>query len=191
METLIILGGGLMTALRYLPFVTISLLVAIYNIRKLKKNRSPFSILVRTTFIIYVVSVFYLIFTPGNYSFSMDAIFQTIRIGYAKVIVMPYRDYSMQAILNVIMTIPAGVYLYIFAFKHRPILFEVLFIALGTALFNEGGQFVLDQLIHINRTVDIMDVLHNGLGVVVGFYLMTPFNLFIRSEEKNLQNGKF
>lgn len=112
-------------------------------------------------------------------------------MGYAKVVAMPYRDYSMQAILNVIMTIPAGVYLYIFGFRDRPVLVEVLFIALGIAVFNEGGQFILDQLVHINRTVDIMDVIHNGLGVVLGFYLMTPFNLFIRSEEKSLQNGKF
>lgn len=180
-----------MTILQYFPFVIISLLVAVYNIKKMRVNPSPFSILVRTTFIIYVISVFYLIFTPGTYSFSMNAVFQTVHVGYAKVVAMPYRDYSMQAILNVIMTIPAGVYLYIFGFRDRPVLFEVLLIALGIAVFNEGGQFVLDQLVHINRTVDIMDVIHNGLGVVLGFYLMTPFNLFIRSEEKSLQNGKF
>ncbi|WP_412988372.1 VanZ family protein [Pediococcus siamensis] len=180
-----------MSLISYLPFVILSSLVALYNLQKLRVNHSPFAILVRVSFIIYVVSVFYLIFTPGTYSFGMDILPQTLHVGYAKVVVTPYHDYSMQAILNVIMTIPAGVYLYIFGFRDRPILLEVLVIALGIALFNEGGQFVLDQLIHINRTVDIMDVIHNGLGVVLGFYIMTPFNLLLKTEEKSLQNGKF
>lgn len=191
METLNNFGGGSMAAIQYLPFVIISALVAIYNLRKMMLNKSGFSILVRTTFTIYVICVLYLIFTPGSYSFGETYLLHTYHIGYAKVVAMPYQDYSAQSILNVIMTIPAGVYLYIFAYRDRPILFEVFFIALGIALFNEGGQFVLDQLVHISRTVDIMDVVHNGLGVMIGFYLMTPFNFLLQSEKSDLHKGKF
>ncbi|GEA93490.1 hypothetical protein PDA01_13830 [Pediococcus damnosus] len=179
-----------MTIFKYVPFVTLSAIVAIYNIQKLHQKPSLTSAIVRLSFIAYAVSVFYLIFTPGTYSFGSDAVFQAIAIGYAKVVVVPYRDYGMQAMLNIIMTIPMGIYLYIFGHKDRPLLNEVLFIAVGIALFNEGGQFVLDQLIHINRTVDIMDVIHNALGVVIGFYLMTPFNFILKNEKKGLQKKK-
>lgn len=179
-----------MTILKYVPFVIISMLVAIYNLQNLKQKPSITAGIVRLSFIVYAISVFYLIFTPGVYSFGSELYSHAIHIGYAKVIMTPYQDYGMQGMLNIVMTVPMGVYLYIFGHKDRPLLIEVLLIALGFALFNEGGQFALDQVVHLNRTVDVMDVIHNAAGVVIGFYLMSPFNLFLKTEKNDLQKSK-
>jgi len=94
------------TILKYVPFVIISMLVAIYNLQKLKQKPSITAGIVRLSFIVYAISVFYLIFTPGVYSFGSELYSHAIHIGYAKVIMTPYQDYGMQGMLNIVMTVP-------------------------------------------------------------------------------------
>ncbi len=117
----------------------------------------------------------WLLFTPQLYfidSYVYDAHY--LFWHHAKIIYLPFALYSMGSFLNIIMTIPAGIYLGILFHKHLN-WFLVVIAAGMTGLFNEGTQLVLDVLMNIQRTVDITDVITNACGVIAGYILFSAF----------------
>ncbi|WP_419241980.1 VanZ family protein [Pediococcus pentosaceus] len=124
---------------------------------------------------IYLVCVAWLLFTPQLYfidPYVYDAHY--LFWHHAKIIYLPFALYSMGSFLNIIMTIPAGIYLGILFHKHLN-WFLVVIAAGMTGLFNEGTQLVLDVLMNIQRTVDITDVITNACGVIAGYILFSAF----------------
>ncbi|WP_165815259.1 VanZ family protein [Levilactobacillus bambusae] len=120
---------------------------------------------------VYVICVFNLIFTTVHLSFIQSLPYRYLWVGKAQVIIIPFQGYDEQSILNIIMTVPLGIFIALLGRDQLPKLTTVCLIGLTTGLFNEGMQFILDQLISLNRTVDIMDVIDNGLGVILGYLL--------------------
>ncbi|WP_268595099.1 VanZ family protein [Lentilactobacillus senioris] len=113
--------------------------------------------------------VWWLIFTPGTYFGSPESYHSHyIYFNTAKIIYLPAGILTKGAFFNVIMTVPAGVYLALIFPKHLA-WYHILLIAFLIGGFNEVTQFILDILIHINRTVDVTDVLTNLVGVLVGY----------------------
>ncbi|GEA93489.1 VanZ family protein [Pediococcus damnosus] len=147
-----------------------SLVVVLITIKKVVSAPSNFSKLVWLSLIVYVISVFWLILIPKDTTLESMLPYGAKLIGHAIVIAKPYSGLADSSRENVIMTIPAGIYLYLFTRHHHLNILEVILIALGTGIFNESIQFILDQTFRINRVVETMDVLDNSLGVFLGYY---------------------
>lgn len=169
--------------MKYIPFIVMSTIVFLINIKKIVNGPFNFSTIVRTSFVIYVISVFWLILTPRDISIKPFLMFGAKSIGQAIVIVKPYSSLADSTRENVIMTIPAGIYLYLFSRNRHLNILEVALIALGAGIFNEGTQFILDQSFQINRVVETMDVLTNSLGVILGYYWL-QISFFIQAHTK-------
>lgn len=114
--------------------------------------------------LVFMPALFPLSFSHFHYAYHM--------IGQAIVIARPYQTIDSQQIFNVLMTFPAGVYLRLFDIR-RLRLQQVLVIGLALGLTNEAGQFILDQLVNLGRSVALDDLLNNTLGVVLGCYSLT------------------
>ncbi|WP_407883256.1 VanZ family protein [Furfurilactobacillus curtus] len=114
-----------------------------------------------------------LVFMPALFPLSFSHFHYVYHtIGQAIVITHPYQTIDSQQIFNVLMTFPAGVYLRLFGVR-RLRLRQVILIGLALGLTNEAGQFILDQLVNLGRSVAIDDLLNNALGLVLGFYSLT------------------
>ncbi len=79
-----------------------------------------------------------------------------------------FRTLAFEMILNVILTIPFG-FLVNFLFKVN--WKKVLWLSLASGLLIESAQLMLSLVFGAYRTVDISDVLLNGVGSLIGFML--------------------
>jgi glycopeptide antibiotics resistance protein len=168
-----------MFVIKYLPFLGLSLLIVIGCLVTFERRPSVKRAIVYGSLAIYLVCVAWLLFTPGQY--FIDFYYETHYILWhnAKIIYIPAALRSMGSFMNIVMTIPAGVYLGILFHKHLN-WFLVVIAAGMTGLFNEGMQLVLDVLINIQRTVDITDVITNACGVIVGYILFSAFDYLLK-----------
>ena len=160
-----------MFVIKYLPFLGLSLLIVIGCLVAFERRPSVKRAIVYGSLSIYLVCVAWLLFTPGRY--FINPYVYDIRYFFwhhAKIIYIPSGLRTMGTFMNIVMTIPAGIYLGILFHKHLN-WFLVVIAAGMTGFFNEGMQLVLDMLINIQRTVDITDVLTNAFGVLVGYFV--------------------
>lgn len=125
--------------------------------------------------LVFVSIVFFLVFSPHfPFSFHVQGGNQPnmMMLGRAPVCFIPFNEMDdIGFYLNILMTMPFGVFLFLFSnkkFHFRYILLAGVFIG----LFIETCQFILDNVIHFFiRYVDINDVISNALGFVLGYYL--------------------
>lgn len=117
--------------------------------------------------LIYTLAIAYLCFTPTQYNWGgPHKIFYHV-LGVPCNII-PFQALSPDFFLNIVMTVPAGIYWYLLSDRHD-CKFVLLFgILLGISI--ETTQFLCDLLFHVERFVDIDDVITNTAGVLVGFY---------------------
>ena len=119
--------------------------------------------------LIYTLAIAYLCFTPTQYNWGgPHKIFYHV-LGVPCNII-PFQALSPDFFLNIVMTVPAGIYWYLLSDRHD-CKFVLLFgILLGISI--ETTQFLCDLLFHVERFVDIDDVITNTACVLVGFYTM-------------------
>ena len=117
--------------------------------------------------LIYTLAIAYLCFTPTQYNWGgPHKIFYHV-LGVPCNII-PFQALSPDFFLNIVMTVPTGIYWYLLSDRHD-CKFVLLFgILLGISI--ETTQFLCDLLFHVERFVDIDDVITNTAGVLVGFY---------------------
>lgn len=97
--------------------------------------------------------------------------------------IIPLQGFSEEFFLNIVMTFPLGVYLYLA--NHQLSLTKVARDAFFFSLFIEVNQFVCDLIFHIGRVADIDDLICNTTGAIIGFGVMiildqTIFHEFIK-----------
>ncbi|KRM25419.1 VanZ family protein [Limosilactobacillus panis DSM 6035] len=85
--------------------------------------------------------------------------------------IIPFQGLSHEFFLNVIMTVPWGVYL--FLINHRQRLAGVILFSFLFSLFIELNQFILDLLVNLGRLADVDDLITNTAGGLIGFLVMT------------------
>ncbi|WP_432749682.1 VanZ family protein [Pediococcus pentosaceus] len=168
-----------MFVIKYLPFFGLSLLIVIGCLVAFERGPSVKRAIVYGSLAIYLVCVAWLLFTPGHYFIDLYYYNRYFYWHHAKIIYIPSALHSMGSFMNIVMTIPAGVYLGILFHKHLN-WFLVVIAAGMTGLFNEGMQLVLDVLINIQRTVDITDVITNACGVIAGYILFSAFDYLLK-----------
>ncbi|ANK60330.1 VanZ family protein [Loigolactobacillus backii] len=114
--------------------------------------------------VIYLISLVALCLVPAFYSVSTHQASYII-VGRAIVIYRPFQDLDLEYWLNAAMTLPLGILLtLIYRLNWR----QLIMIGFLTSLFIETSQFILDQLVNLQRTADIDDLITNTVGVVIG-----------------------
>lgn len=153
--------------LTWLPFILMTLLTLLVSIHIWQlplTKRHRFKRLALLIFI-WILTAFCL--TPTSYNFSSSVVLPYITLGPAKIIPNPIRQLDLGFWLNVLLTMPLG---FLLGWNWPKCSWrKIILIGLLTGLSLETGQFILDWLVHLNRWVDIDDVLTNWLGVVLGF----------------------
>jgi glycopeptide antibiotics resistance protein len=159
-----------MFVIKYLPFIGMFLLITIGCLIAFERQPSFKRAIVFGSLAVYLVCVAWLLFTPGRYFFDQYYNVQYIYWHHAKIITRPTALRSIGSYMNVLMTVPAGIYFGILFHKYLN-WFWIIILAGMTGLFNEGTQLVLDVLINIQRTVDVTDVITNAGGVLIGYLI--------------------
>ncbi|MCH3923150.1 VanZ family protein [Limosilactobacillus sp.] len=121
------------------------------------------------TFLIYLVAIYWLCLTPAQFSFpsAPKILFYFHGVPFNAV---PFQGLSPEFFLNIVMTFPLGVYLFLINPQRR---FEgAIGWGLLFSLFIESNQFVCDWLFNLQRLADIDDLITNTLGAIIGFALM-------------------
>lgn len=119
--------------------------------------------------LVYIGAILWLCLTPASFSFSSapKILFYFHGVPFN---VIPFQGLSIEFFLNIIMTFPFGVYLYLLnprlSFENAGLAGFLL------SLFIEGNQFIGDFLFHIGRLADIDDLITNTLGTLIGFAVM-------------------
>lgn len=81
-----------------------------------------------------------------------------------------FQQIDMEWFLNIVMTVPFGVLLYLCRPKLRPL--TALIIGCLFSCFIEDNQFVCDFLFNIGRVADVDDIITNTIGALLGFIVI-------------------
>ncbi len=159
--------------LHWLPF-TIYFLVNCYLLNKGgQRFRSWGQRITITAAFIYLTAILLLCLTPTFLKVSSvhKTLFYFRGVPYN---LLPFQGISPEFFLNIIMTLPWGVFLYLFNSRlrwGRLVKYCFLF-----SLFIEANQFIWDLLIHLGRLADVDDLITNTFGALVGFTIMKLFD---------------
>ncbi|KRK32542.1 VanZ family protein [Loigolactobacillus bifermentans] len=115
-------------------------------------------------FWVYALAIVALCLAPTFYHFGAHQA-SYIWIGRAMVIYRPFQDLDLEYWLNLLLTLPLGIF---FGLTQRWSWRNLLGLGLLMGFGLETIQFGLDQLIDLQRVVDIDDVITNFGGTVVG-----------------------
>lgn len=135
------------------------------------KFKSPTRFLQRLTLDslgLYLGFLIFFCFTPSYLSKIGFAAMHPIWFGSAPLNLTPFAGgLGLDFFLNILMTVPLGLYYGLLA--KAPKFKTSLFLGLGTGLTIETLQFLADQVVTLNRWVDVNDLITNTLGVCLGF----------------------
>lgn len=118
---------------------------------------------------IYLTAILVLCLTPTLFSVA-SAHKQLFYFAGTPYNAIPFQGISPEFFLNIIMTFPWGVFLYLFN-RHRSWQ-KVILYSFALSLFIEANQFIWDLLINLGRLADIDDLITNTIGAIIGFAVM-------------------
>ncbi|MCM2979048.1 VanZ family protein [Priestia aryabhattai] len=168
-------------------FIGIPLFILIFiieNIMYLRKQNKPTFIyrLAFYSFIIY--SLFTLKYTFFPFPIGNDAIMEYKILGLHNNFI-PFKDvvsndkFNAYPVLgNIALLLPLGIYVPLLFSKKE---FKVnLTVGLMISVFIETMQFILSSLIGVTyRTTDINDIIFNGTGYVIGYFIFSFSDLLV------------
>lgn len=153
--------------LAWLPFILITLLTLFISTHLWQLPATKYRRLKRLALLLVIWILTAICLTPTTYDFSSSVVLPYITLGSAKIIPNPIRQLDLGFWLNILLTVPLG---FMLGWNWPTFSWQkVLLLGLLTGLSLETGQFILDWLVHLNRWVDIDDVLTNWAGVILGF----------------------
>lgn len=166
--------------IKWIPFTILIFIIAITADRLSRTHQKFGQRLTIWTAAVYFAAVSWLTMTPTSLDIPTASkhFFYFHTIAYN---IIPFQGTSVEFFLNILMTVPAGIYLYLWGQRsHR--LWKVLLVGVGLGLLIESCQFVCDLVFDLQRTADIDDVITNAFGVYLGFIGMgvlgmTPLRL--------------
>lgn len=120
------------------------------------------------TLFIYITVILYLCLTPTTFNIS-SAPKKLSYIWGVPYNIVPLQGISQEFFLNIVMTFPFGVYL--FLINHHLPIGKIIASCFCFSLFIEANQFIWDLLIHLGRLADIDDLITNTFGGTIGYGL--------------------
>ena len=156
-----------MNLLHWFPFCDYFVIALVLAINFSSRYQQFSKRLTIFAFLCYFVIILRLCLTPVTFSF----ITANCNLRYFHGVpynLLPFQQLDFEWFLNIIMTIPLGILLYLVNRKSSFI--TILILSFLFSFFIEGNQFVCDFLFHIGRVADIDDIITNTIGGIVGFY---------------------
>lgn len=154
--------------IKWIPFTILIFIIAIISDHLAVSHRSFGQRLTIWCAAIYYSAVSWLTMTPTslNIPTASKHFFYFHTVAYN---IIPFQGTSEEFFLNILMTIPAGVFFYLWG-KRSHHLWKVLLFGVLLGLGIESCQFVCDLIFDLQRTADIDDVITNAVGVYIGFF---------------------
>ncbi|WP_010623073.1 VanZ family protein [Paucilactobacillus suebicus] len=155
----------------WIPFIIICIGMVVLLISLLRKPR--ISIWQRITLItgwIYMFVICRICFAPAPFSFSPTHEIHYFIVHGMIVNLIPFQAMDTAFWLNVLMTVPAGVY-YALIFKPNHLSTKI-WLGIGTGLTIETTQFIINWFVELGRWVETDDVITNACGVWIGMLLV-------------------
>ncbi|MGM9907306.1 VanZ family protein [Limosilactobacillus sp.] len=155
----------------WIPFVTyfIFILLVFFHSRSWQRFPDWGTRLTIISFLVYIIAVLWLCLTPAHFDIpsTQKILFHFHGIPYNAI---PFQGFSIEYVLNIVMTFPLGVYLYLF--NYRMPFERVILVGFCFSLFIESNQFIWDYFLNLQRLADVDDLITNTLGAIIGFSLM-------------------
>lgn len=153
----------------WIPFIGYLMLIMLltgYNWSRFHKAGQRLTIILMAVYLVFICR---LCLTPITFNF-MTASRNLHYFHGVPYNLLPFQQLDMEWFLNIVMTVPFGILLYLM----RPKLSNGAAILIGFcfSVFIEANQFVGDFLFHIGRVADVDDIITNTLGTALGFCLM-------------------
>lgn len=162
-----------MKLLHWLPFCGYSLVAVALSINAFSHYQHFGKRLTILASLCYFIIILRLCLTPVTFSF-LTANRNLHYFHGVPYNLLPFQQLDLEWFLNVIMTIPFGILLYLIS--HKSSFITVLGLSFLFSFFIEGNQFVCDFLFQIGRVADIDDIITNTLGGTIGFYVLKLLN---------------
>ena len=157
----------------WVPIIIYIIVLAYFISRSLRQPHHGWQYFTLISCWIYAFAIGCLCFTPAHYNWgSVYKIFFYFHgVPYN---IIPFQALSMEFVLNIVMTIPAGCYAFFSSRHHSKFWPLLLGLAIGCGI--ETSQFLINLVFGVERFADIDDIITNFLGVQVGFLLTALFN---------------
>ena len=120
--------------------------------------------------LVYSITVVWLTFYPAGMAFFAGSYKPIKYFGNVAYNLVALKYFDGGFVENVLMTVPAGVYLRLA--KPKLSLVQLIVWALLPGLAIECCQFISDMAVNLQRVVDIDDLCANTSGVLLGFVLL-------------------
>lgn len=156
----------------WIPFVIICFLLAYWLIRLWQRPTESFwQRLTLFAAWIYTAFICRICFAPATFQFTPTHNIHYFLIDNRIILnLIPFQDMDIAFWLNVVMTVPAGIfYALIIRPKHW---YSILGLSIGTGLFLETTQFIIDWTVNLGRWVEVDDLITNAAGVLIGLLIV-------------------
>lgn len=125
---------------------------------------------------IYLFFICRICFAPAPFSFAPTHEIHYFLIHGIIVNLIPFQAMDTAFWLNVLMTVPAGIY-YTLIFKPRRLRTKLV-LGLGTGFTIELTQFIINWFVQLGRWVEVDDLITNACGVWIGMLLIYLLSRF-------------
>lgn len=155
--------------LHWFPFCVYLLIAIVLTIDAFSRYRQFGKRITLLASLFYFVVILRLCLTPVIFSFiTADRNLHYFHgVPYN---ILPFQQLDLEWFLNIVMTIPLGILLYLLNRKYS--LTTATCLSFLFSLFIETNQFVCDYLFHIGRVADIDDIITNTIGGLIGFFVI-------------------
>ncbi|WP_137597641.1 VanZ family protein [Paucilactobacillus kaifaensis] len=159
----------------WVPFIIISIILVIFLIKIIQRKQDTlWQKVTLLTAWIYLYFICRICFAPAPFSFSPTHEIHYFLIHGIILNLVPFQAMDTAFWLNVVMTIPAGIY---YALIWHPQTMKSIFLfGLFTGLTLETTQFIINWFVQLGRWVEIDDLITNAVGVWIGIIIIWLFN---------------
>lgn len=171
----------------WIPFIIISIIMLIILIKLiLRKQDTGWQKVTLFTAWIYSYFICRICLAPAPFSFTPTHEIHYFLIHGIILNLIPFQAMDTAFWLNVIMTIPAGIY-YALIWHPRTVKSIFLF-GLLTGLTIETTQFIINWFVQLGRWVEVDDLITNAVGVWIGIAIVWLLSkTFVNSWLKKLK----
>ncbi|MCH4169675.1 MAG: VanZ family protein [Lactobacillus sp.] len=158
----------MISAWQYFPVILIFALISLATTRLKTAHFTGAQRFVLATVVVYLAALDLLCFTPSQISWAaLNDLQPTWLLGRVPANFIPFYKIDLGFFLNILMTIPLGIYLSLLV--KQPSLALSLKAGLICGVTIESSQLLFGAFFDIKRWVDINDVITNCLGVILGY----------------------
>ncbi|KRM60296.1 integral membrane protein [Paucilactobacillus vaccinostercus DSM 20634] len=161
----------------WIPFILICLLLLVLLVKLIRQQTDTIwqKITLLTSWV-YLFFICRICFAPAPFSFPAVHEIHYFLIHGMIVNLVPFQAMDTAFWLNVLMTVPAGIY-YMLIFNPRRLSVKV-WLGIGTGLTIETTQFIINWFVQLGRWVEVDDLITNACGVWIGMILIYALSQF-------------